>query len=64
MSRTAYEIYPGQYFLERRKGTSWETVSRDNDFEVCVTRFAYQVEMNQSVRLVDWRGKVLKEHQV
>lgn len=64
MSRTAYEIYPGQYFLERRKGTSWETVSRDNDFEVCVTRFAYQVEMGESVRLVDWKEKVLMEQTI
>lgn len=64
MSRTAYELYPGHYFLERRKGTSLETLSHDNDFEVCVTRYLYQVEIGQSVRLVDWHGKILKEHKV
>lgn len=59
MSRTAYELYPGHYFLERRKGTSLETLSHDNDYEVCITRFLYQVEMGESVRLVDWKGRIL-----
>lgn len=64
--RFCYELYPGEYFLEYRLGSgSWSALSRDNDLDVMKIRFAYQVDTlgtGNSVRLVDWRGKVLKEH--
>lgn len=63
--KNAYELHPGEFFLEYRLGSgSWSALSRDNDFDVMTTRFAYRAEMlvsGESVRLVDWKGKVLME---
>lgn len=63
--KSAYELHPGEYFLEFRLGSgSWSALSRDNDLDVMKIRFAYQVDTlgtGNSVRLVDWHGKVLME---
>lgn len=66
--RYTYELHPGEFFLERKVGEgSWTGLSRDNDLEVCLTRYAYQLEIQTpgtTVRLVDCKGKIVKENSI
>lgn len=63
--RSQYELHPGEFFLEKKTGGgSWTALSRDNDLDVMKTRLAYQIEMlrpGESVRLLDWKQKLLEE---
>lgn len=63
--RSQYELHPGEFFLEKKVGGgAWTALSRDNDIDVMKTRLAYQIEMlrpGESVRLLDWKQKLLEE---